>query len=115
MNKDLKDTFQKQTAGDEFIKVTDYPKGQLTSEQKVQLNRKGNILFNSGDIVGALKIYKATGYSDGLVRAGDKFAEQGNELDALKLYYLAHSKTKIEFLTAKLAQVISAVMQERED
>ncbi|MGL4981605.1 MAG: hypothetical protein ACRC4W_01890 [Treponemataceae bacterium] len=113
MNDELKKAFQRQNAGDEFIKVTDLPNKPLTSEQKVQLNRKGNVLFNSGDIIGALKIYKATGYSDGLVRAGDKFAEQGKEIDALKLYYLAHSKIKTEYVSSKLAQLISSVMQER--
>ena len=54
-----------------FIKVTDNPVQGLSSEQKAVLNRKANVMFNSGNIEDARRIYITTGYSDGLTRVGD--------------------------------------------
>lgn len=95
-----------------FIKVTDNPVSTLSSEQKVALNRKGNILFNSGDIDGAARIFKTTGYSDGLIRVGDKLMEEKKSIEALKQYVLAHSKSKAEPVYEKLAGVISSLLKE---
>lgn len=95
-----------------FIKVTDKPVATLSSEQKAILNRKGNILFNQGNIEGARRIFITTGYSDGLARIGDKYAESKNELKALKLYLLAHNQKKAEPIYEKIANVLSAVIQD---
>lgn len=94
-----------------FIKVTDSPVTTLTSEQKVILNRKANVLFNQGNIEGARRIYITTGYSDGLIRVGDKYRDQKMPLKALKLYYLAHSKGKCEEIYEKIAAVLSELIK----
>ena len=113
MNKDLKITFDKfQAQGiDGFIKTTEQPAKTLTSEQKAILNRKGNVLFNQGDIEQARRIYLATGYSDGLTRVGDIYATKNRELDALKLYILAHNRRKSEVITEKIAHLISKIIK----
>jgi hypothetical protein len=97
----------KQTA-EGFIKVSEKPVMTLTAEQKVLLNRKGNVLFNDGNIEDAQRIFVTTGYSDGLSRVGDTYLSKKREFDALKLYLLAHNQRKSEPLIEKLAQIISS-------
>jgi hypothetical protein len=95
-----------------FIKTTDNPVASLTSEQKAVLNRKGNMLFNQGDLESARRIFITTGYSDGLTRVGDACLAKGKELDALKLYWLAHNKRKSGPLLEKVAQLIEIMIEE---
>ncbi|AEE16815.1 hypothetical protein [Treponema brennaborense] len=112
MNTDLKIMFNKHASNASgFIKTSDNPAAGLTSEQKAVLNRKGNILFNQGDIEQARRIYLATGYSDGLTRVADVYAAKNRELDALKLYLLAHNKRKSEPLLKKIAGLISVMIE----
>ena len=77
-----------------FIKVTDSPVKGLSSEQKVILNRKANIMFNNGNVEDARRIFITTGYSDGLTRVGDYYMNKNESLKALKVYYLAHNKKR---------------------
>lgn len=112
MNNDLKKEFDKHGNLGGFIKVTDSPISSLTSEQKVVLNRKGNTLLNQGKVLEARRLFITTGYSDGLSRVADVSLQNKNELDALKLYWLAHNKRKAEPLIKKLADVISLIIEE---
>ncbi len=93
-----------------FIKKTDSPVQNLDGEQKAALNRKGNQLFNQGDIETARRIFITTGYSDGLSRVGDFYAGKGQELEALKLYWLAHNRRKADPLIQKLALLIETML-----
>lgn len=114
MEKDLEKVFNKfqaqETLG--FIKTTEKPTSTLTSEQKVGLNRKGNVLFNQGDVEQARRIFMTTGYSDGLTRVADVYLTQNRELDALKLYLLAHNERKSEVILKKIADLISKLIIE---
>ena len=92
--------------------MTDFPVSGLTSEQKVVLNRKGNVFFNQGKILEARRLFITTGYSDGLNRVAEKSMEEGKELDALKLYLLAHNKKNAEPLIEKVAGIISSIIKE---
>ncbi len=112
MNESLKDEIKKKQGADGFIKVTDNPVSSLTSEQKAILNRKGNELFNKGRIEEARRIFITTGYSDGLTRVGDIYKKKNETLKALKLYVLAHNKTKVEPIYEKMAGIISILLQE---
>ena len=114
MREDLKKAFDHHAHPDGFIKVTDSPVSSLTSEQKVVLNRKGNTLFNNGDIFSARRLFITTGYSDGLSRVAQKSEENEDYLDALKLYWLAHNKRKSEALIERIAAVISKIYMEEE-
>jgi len=113
MNHNIENIFEKQSKNAIFIKVTDSPV-PLTPEQKVVLNRKGNEFFNNGDVLSARRLFITTGYSDGLTRVGDKLYNDKKELDALKLYYLAHNKRKSEPIIQKLAQMISLLIEEKD-
>jgi hypothetical protein len=112
MTDDVKKQIQNKQGTDGFIKVTDSPVLSLSSEQKAVLNRKGNILYNQGDIESARRIFVTTGYSDGLTRVGDVYMEKKEGLKALKQYVLAHNQKKSEPLYEDLAKIISAILKE---
>ncbi|MBP5403086.1 MAG: hypothetical protein J6Y36_08010 [Treponema sp.] len=112
MNKETKSLLEEKQIPEGFIKVTDHPVDTLSSEQKVILNRKGNILFNEGNIEGARRIFITTGYSDGLTRVADKYADDKKELKALKLYLLAHNNRKTEPIYNKIAKTISMLLED---
>ena len=99
MNEKLRDEIEKKQGTQGFIKVTDRPVQSLNSEQKVILNRKGNVMFNEGEIEGARRLFTTTGYSD-------------ESLKALKQYVLAHNKSKAEPIYEKIASVISKLLRE---
>ncbi|GHV82517.1 hypothetical protein AGMMS49991_10750 [Spirochaetia bacterium] len=87
-------------------------KPAVDAAKKAALNRKGNILYNSGDIEGARRIFLATGYSDGLARIGDYYKSQGRSLDALRMYWIAPDKTKAEKIIIDLSMLIKNFIHE---
>jgi hypothetical protein len=95
-----------------FLKTSVPP--SVDSTLKTALNRKGNILFNSGDIEGARRIFMTTGYSDGLSRVGDYYKSQNRLIEALRMYKMAPDQTKSEPIIAKLADVIRNLIQDEE-
>ncbi len=97
-----------------FIKTSDSPLQALSSEQKVLLNRKGNMLFNEGDYAGAQRLFITTGYSDGLSRIGDRYKKDGDDLTALRFYFLSHSTSKSEPIIENIAKVISKILNDNE-
>lgn len=107
----IKSTLSAHCIPDGFIKVTDKPIKGLSSEQKVALNRKGNVLFNEGKYDAACRIFVTTGYSDGLIRIGDLYMKQNRSLTALKYYLLANNKAKSEALYQKIAGIISILLK----
>ena len=109
---DPKELLEEKQIPDGFIKVTDNPVSGLTSEQKAILNRKANIMFNNGNVEDARRIYITTGYSDGLTRTGDYYAEKNESLKALKQYHLAHNQRKAEPIYEDIAKVISKLLTE---
>lgn len=112
LEKEFKKTVAENNIPDGFIKVTDNPVAGLTSEQKVILNRKANIMFNSGNIEDARRIFITTGYSDGLTRVGNYYMNKNQDLKALKAYYLAHNKRDAEPIYENIAKVISSLIKE---
>ena len=95
-----------------FIKTTAKP--AIDGAQKVALNRKGNVLFNSGDIEGARRVFLTTGYSDGLVRIGDYYRSKGRAMDALRMYWIAPDRKKAEPIIIQLSSVIQNLIHENE-
>jgi len=107
---DLKSVFEKMHGQNTFIKTT--VKTDINGSQKAALNRKGNVLFNSGDIEGARRIFLTTGYTDGLVRIGDYYNSKGKALDALRMYWIAPDHTKAEPIIMKLSTIIQNLIHE---
>ncbi len=87
----------------------------LDASQKAVLNRRGNVLYNKGDIEAAKKIFLATGYSDGIVRIGDHYLHHGQQLDALKMYWIAPDKVKAAPLIERLSLLVRKIMTEEKD
>lgn len=109
---DYKKLFEKFKDQNVFIKTT--APLQDDSERKAVLNRKGNMLFNSGDIEGARRIFLTTGYSDGLSRVGDYYKSQNKMLDAMQMYWIAPDRTKLEPMLIQLAGVLQNLIHEGE-
>ena len=107
---DYESIFEKVRDQNTFIKTTVKP--AIDGSQKAALNRKGNILYNSGDIEGAKRIFLTTGYSDGLVRVGDYYNTKGRLLDALKMYWIAPDHKKADPIIFQLSTVIHSLLQE---
>lgn len=112
LEENFRNTISEIQIPDGFIKVTDSPTKGLTSEQKVILNRKANMMFNAGNIEDARRIFITTGYSDGLTRVGNYYMNKNEGLKALKAYYLAHNQRDAEPIYESLAKVISTVLSE---
>jgi len=89
-----------------FLKVAK-PKGvKLDSARRTSLIRKGNELFNNGDIDTAKRIFLTCGYTDGIIRSGDKSYKDSDYWEAFRLYTLAPAPDRVDYLIKKMAQVI---------
>ena len=110
---DFKRAFLNKEDENVFLKNTS-PGPKVGSADKAALNRKGNILFNSGDIESARRIYLTTGYSDGLTRVGDSYRSQGRMMDALRMYWIAPDKSKAEAIIMKLSVIIQNLIHDKE-
>jgi hypothetical protein len=110
---DYKKVFDKFEDTNGFIKTTTAP-SSIDRSQKAALNRKGNVLFNSGDIEGARRIFMTTGYSDGLSRVGDHYKSKNQLMEALRMYWLARDKNRYEPMMEQLAGLLQNLIQEDE-
>ena len=110
---DYKSVFEKVQGQNTFIKTTVRP--VIDGTQKAALNRKGNMLFNSGDIEGARRIFLTTGYSDGLVRIGDYYNTKGRPLDALRMYWIAPDRKKAEPIIMQLSAILQNLIHKEEE
>jgi len=88
------------------------PQPVLPAQQKVQLIRRGNELFNAGKLDLAEKIFVTLGYSDGIIRVGDSYVEKGDFVRAVKLYKLAPDPGRVEKICKRMAGVIRQLMIE---
>lgn len=89
-----------------FIKLGSTERKKLDPAQRSALIRKGNELFNSGNIKTSKRIFLTTGYSDGLERIGDYYKEKGEIFEALRMYWIAPAPGKKEQLIEQCAAVI---------
>jgi hypothetical protein len=68
----------------------------MDKKERIELIRKGNMLFNKGEIEKASIIFRKTGYRDGLTRIGDYyFYEKKQPLIALKYYKMVNKTEKV--------------------
>ncbi|HOZ71047.1 MAG TPA: hypothetical protein PLW80_08785 [Spirochaetales bacterium] len=97
-----------------LIKTVDEPNGELSAEQKAHLNRRGNMLYNGGDLETARRIFQTTGYSDGLIRVGESYMDAGRPVDALKMFKLAHDQARSAELIERAAMAIRKMLDEKD-
>ena len=97
-----------------FIKLGHTASPSMSSSRRTALVRKGNELFNSGEIEKAKRVFLTTRYGDGLGRVGDYYFEHNQPLEALQMYWLAPAPDKVELLIEKVASVVHSWLQEEE-
>jgi hypothetical protein len=95
-----------------FLKVVAPARTQVRPDQKAALIRKANQLFNEGNIATAKKIFLTLGYSDGIIRAGDYYYKKADYWEAYRMYSLAPSKDRVDFLIERMAGVIREWMKD---
>ena len=100
---------------DGLIKTADLPTPGIESDRKVKLNRRGNELFNRGDIETARRIFQTTGYSDGLIRVGEHYLSERKPIEALKMYRLARDEKRSDAIVATAVLVIQNMLRENEE
>ena len=89
-----------------FLKIPAESAAPLAREKRAALIRKGNELYNRGELALAQRIFVTTKYSDGLIRIGDKYLKGGKPLEALRLYWLAPAPDRTAAVVEQIAQVM---------
>jgi hypothetical protein len=95
-----------------FLKITSSQPRELSDEQKIGLIRKGNALFNEKRYDLAKRIFITTGYTDGLIRLGDLYMKEGKPLEALRMYWLAPDREKVDVLIEATVQILQNWLKE---
>ena len=79
----------------------------LKPKERLLLIRKGNEIFNNGEVEKAARIFTTTAYKDGLIRVGDYYYfERKDILKALHYYIEAQYEKRIREVTERIAGVI---------
>jgi len=89
-----------------FLKVSAERMAPLAKDKRAALIRKGNELYNKGEVALAQRIFITTSYSDGLIRLGDRYLKGGKPLEALRMYLLAPAPDKTAAVIGQIAQVM---------
>jgi len=87
----------------------------LSAQQRTVLIRKGNELFNRGNVEQAKRIFVTAHYTDGMIRVGDYYMKQNEPLEAFRMYWLAPERRKSEYLIERMAGVVRNWLKEPED
>ncbi len=77
-------------------------------KERVALIRKGNELFNNGEIDKAIKIFLQTDYKDGLARVADfYYFDKKQPLMAFKFYKMANMHNKVNEIFERMIYALS--------
>lgn len=95
-----------------FLKVSGAPK--LERSQRSALIRKGNELYNAGELQAAKRVFITTRYSDGLIRLGDHYQKEKQPLEAFRMYWLAGETRRRGEMVEQMAGVVRHWLQETE-
>lgn len=83
----------------------------MDPKERAELIRKGNEMFNNGDIAGATNIFVQTGYGDGLTRLADFYYYDRREpLVALKFYRMVNCQEKINEIFERVVYALGRMM-----
>lgn len=88
---------------------------KIDDKNRSELIRKGNQLFNSGQIEQAAKVFETVNYMDGLIRIGDYYYKKNEFINAIKYYKKAKYKKRIEQLTPEIISVFKNWLSEKEE
>ena len=100
------------TSSQGFLKVAVGSKSAVSGTQRAALIRKGNELFNQGNMEIAQRIFVTTRYADGLIRLGQHYWKAGQGLEAFRMFYLAGDNARVAELSERMALVIRRWIEE---
>jgi len=86
---------------------------KINDKSRALLIRKGNQLFNEGDISAAEKIFNTTNYKDGLIRIGDFYYNKGQPLKAIVYYRKASFTPRIKEMAEKMVPGLKTWLAEK--
>ena len=112
---DRTDVFRDELAAPGFIKTSRAQSPELSGEQRTALVRKGNELFNQGQVEQAKRVFITTRYTDGLVRVGDYYMKHDQPLEAFRMYWIAPDRRKADQLIERMAGVVRSWLKESEN
>lgn len=98
-----------------FIRTGSANPGPVSKEQKAQLLRKGNELFNQGRYDMAERIFLTLHYTDGLTRLGDLFYKRGDFPRAARLFQQAPDPRRLELVCRQMAGVVRLWLTEESE
>lgn len=85
----------------------------MDKKERIALIRKGNELFNKGEIDNATKIFIKTDYRDGLARIGDYYYyEKKQPLTAFKFYKKARMDEKVNEIFERMINALGRWISE---
>ena len=115
MKEGKKERLLKMIPKEGLIKVVDTSSAALSDEQRTALIRKGNELFNRGEIETAKKIFITTVYKDGLIRLGDHYYRKKQQLEAFRMYQAASYKGSVNTMIEKMAMIIRSWLIDKKE
>lgn len=95
-----------------FIKVGRLAPTSLSGAQKAALIRKGNAMFNAGQVEQAKRIFLTIGYTDGLTRIGDHYFQKRDLFEAIRMYWLAPAPDKKKRIVEMMASTVHQWLKE---
>lgn len=98
-----------------FLKVGDLDPNTIDRSKRAALIRKGNELFNNGDLSTAQRIFTTVRYSDGLIRLGNHYMDSGAPLEAFRLFWIAGDRRRINEMTEQMAWIVRRWLTEDTD
>lgn len=88
----------------------------MNDEEKVALSRKGNELFNAGNITEAIKYFVKAGYHDGIMRVADYYYfDKKQPLIALKFYKMINRKDRVDEIFARMMFAFNKMLRPSKD
>ncbi len=85
----------------------------MDKSEKVQLIRRGNELFNEGNVYQAMQIFVKTGYRDGILRAADFiYYDKKQPLMALKFYKMINRQDRVDEIFARMMFAFSRLVKD---
>jgi hypothetical protein len=85
----------------------------MDKKERAALIRKGNELFNKGEINTALKIFLKTDYKDGIIRIADHYYyDKKQPLAAFKFYKKANMQEKVNEIFERMIYALNRWIRE---
>jgi len=83
----------------------------MEGKERVEMIRRGNELFNKGEIAKAAALFVKTGYRDGLTRIADHlFYDKRQPLYALKYYRMVNRQDKVQEIFERMAFALGKLL-----